>query len=86
MSRECGLLEPRDAERVRRLVELTGLPSRVDPLTPQVMLEHMRIDKKVLGGKLRLVLLRRIGKAFLSADYPPEALTRTLSEHSAGAL
>ena len=84
MSRECGLLEPRDAERVRRLVELTGLPSRVDPLTPQVMLEHMRIDKKVLGGKLRLVLLRRIGEAFLSADYPPDALTRTLGEHSAG--
>jgi 3-dehydroquinate synthase len=85
MSRECGLLDPRDAERVRRLVELTGLPSRVDPLTPQVMLEHMRIDKKVLGGKLRLVLLRRIGQAFLSADYPPEALRRTLIEHSAGA-
>lgn len=81
MSRECGLLGAADAERVRRLVELAGLPTQVPTVTPAQMLAHMRIDKKVLGGQLRLVLLRRIGEAFITAEYPPEALTRTLQEH-----
>jgi 3-dehydroquinate synthase len=81
MSRECGLLSAADAERVRRLVELAGLPTQVAAVTPAQMLSHMRIDKKVLGGRLRLVLLRRLGEAFVTADYPPEALMRTLEEH-----
>ena len=81
MSRECGLLAAADAERVRRLVELAGLPTQVPGVTPAQMLSHMRIDKKVLGGRLRLVLLRRLGEAFITADYPPEALQRTLQEH-----
>jgi 3-dehydroquinate synthase len=41
----------------------------------------MRIDKKVVGGRLRLVLLRAIGTAFLTADYPEAALARTLAVH-----
>ena len=68
--------------RVRRLVERAGLPTRIAAVSPQAALEHMRIDKKVLGGRLRLVLLRRIGEACVTADYPPAALTHTL----AGAL
>ena len=78
---ECGLLAQREAERVHRLVERAGLPTRIASVPPEVALEHMRIDKKVLGGRLRLVLLRRIGEAVLSADYPAAALTRTLAAH-----
>ncbi len=81
MSCECGLLGAADAERVRRLVALAGLPTQVATVSPQQMLAHMRIDKKVLGGRLRLVLLRALGEAFITADYPPEALQRTLAQH-----
>jgi len=81
MSSECGLLSPRDAERVRRLLELAGLPTHVPSLTAPRLLAHMRADKKVLGGRLRLVLLRRIGNAFLTADYPDDALERTLQAY-----
>jgi len=85
MSGECGLLSPRDAERVRRLLELAGLPTHVPSLTPQRLLEHMRADKKVLAGRLRLVLLRRIGEAFVTADYPSAALDSTLAAHTGAA-
>jgi len=81
LSRECGLLGSAESERVRRLVERAGLPTRVAAVTPAAALAHMRIDKKVLGGRLRLVLLRRIGEAFLTADVPAAALTRTLAAH-----
>jgi 3-dehydroquinate synthase len=81
LSRESGLLKSADAGRIVRLIERAGLPTRVASVTPAVALEHMRIDKKVLGGRLRLVLLRGIGAAFLSADYEAAALERTLAAH-----
>ena len=81
MSRECGLLRAEEAARATRLVERAGLPTQVAALTPAAVLEHMRGDKKVLGGRLRLVLLRGIGQAFLTADYPDQALAGTLAAH-----
>jgi 3-dehydroquinate synthase len=70
-----------EAERVRQLIERAGLPTRIDSVRASAALDHMKFDKKVIGGQLRLVLLRGIGEAFVSADYPAEALTRTLATH-----
>ena len=81
MSQQCGLLPAADSERVRRLIERAGLPTRIASVRPETALDHMRIDKKVLSGRLRLVLLRRIGEALVSADFPPAALDRTLAAH-----
>jgi 3-dehydroquinate synthase len=81
MSSESGLLPPSETERVRRLVERAHLPTRAASIAPEAAVAHMRIDKKVLGGRLRLVLLRAIGDAVLTADYPPAALTRTLAAY-----
>ncbi|MGH8304724.1 MAG: 3-dehydroquinate synthase [Steroidobacteraceae bacterium] len=81
MSRESGLLRPEELARVQRLVNRAGLPTRGTGVAPQAAREHMRIDKKVLGGRLRLVLLRGIGDAYLTADYPEDALDRTLQAY-----
>ena len=78
MSKEAGLLGDADVERVRALLERVGLPVKIGGVGPDVALEHMRIDKKVVAGRLRLVLMRAIGEAFVTADYPEEALQRTL--------
>jgi 3-dehydroquinate synthase len=78
---ESGLLAAADSERVRALIERAGLPTRLPSVTAAAALEYMRMDKKVLDGRLRLVLLRRIGEAVVTADYPPAALTRTLAKH-----
>lgn len=81
LSHESGLLGSQDLDRVIRLVERLGLPVHVPDVTPQAVLEHMRIDKKVLAGRMRLVLLRGIGAAFVTADYDVERLVRTLEAH-----
>src|SRR2546430_3192545 len=78
LSRECGLLARDEAARVRRLLERAGLPTRSAAVTPAAVLEHMSVDKKVLGGRLRLVLLRAIGDAFLT----DRKSTRLNSSHS----
>ncbi|HXZ59872.1 MAG TPA: 3-dehydroquinate synthase [Steroidobacteraceae bacterium] len=81
MSRELGLVSPEELVRVHALAERAGLPTRGAGVVPDTVLDHMRLDKKVLGGRLRLVLLRRIGNAFLTADYPEDALERTLQAY-----
>ena len=46
------------------------------------MLELMAMDKKVKGGQVRLVLLDGIGRASVTADYPPQALESLLEERA----
>jgi 3-dehydroquinate synthase len=41
----------------------------------------MGMDKKVLKGQLRLVLLRQLGQADIVSDYAPDALTATLQAY-----
>lgn len=81
MSRESGFLTAAEQERVTRLIDRAGLPTRVASVRPDVALEHMRLDKKVQSGRIRLVLMRGIGSAFMTADYAEPALQRTLAMH-----
>jgi 3-dehydroquinate synthase len=70
------------AHVVRRSCEIKAMiVGRDEREEHGAVLEHMALDKKVLGGRLRLVLLRRIGNAFLTADYPEDALERTLQAY-----
>ena len=81
MSSESGLMPAASVERLRKLLEQTGLPTEARDLNADNVMEHMRIDKKVKGGRIRLVLMRSIGGTFVTAEYPDAALRRTLEAH-----
>ncbi len=56
-----------DGERVRRLIEASGLPARSgDQFAVEDLLVAMRLDKKARAGKVRFVLLKRLGEAVVS--------------------
>ena len=71
LSRRLGWLGAAEVTRVRTLLARAGLPVRGAPLGAQRYLELMGHDKKVLAGRLRLVLLKRIGAAVTWGDAPP---------------
>jgi len=83
LSARLGRIARPDAARIRALVAAAGLP--VDP--PRIgagrAADLMRMDKKVLGGRVRLVLLERLGRATVTGDYAEDAYTATLEEHFA---
>ena len=81
MSRAHGTLKADQVERVRALLGRTGLPTAAHDVPAASALEHMRIDKKVQAGRIRLVLPRGIGSAFVTAEYGEAALDRTLAAH-----
>ena len=82
MSAELGWIDGRTVDRVRRLVAAAGLPTDPPPaLTGERFRQLMAVDKKVMDGRLRLVLLHGIGEAVISGDFDPDALGRTLDGH-----
>lgn len=78
LSRRLGWLSTQDEARIRRLIERAGLPVTAPDLGVERYLQLMGMDKKVLGGKMRFVLLKGIGHALMSADVPQELLKETL--------
>jgi 3-dehydroquinate synthase len=81
LSARLGALSAADLARVRTLLERAGLPTVVPQIGARKALDYMGIDKKVKAGRIRLVLLRGLGKAYLSADYPDDELGATLRAH-----
>jgi 3-dehydroquinate synthase len=64
-----------EAARLRALLDASGLPVRLgDNYELPELMEAMRLDKKAKNGKLRFVLLKHIGEAFVSDAVTDEDL------------
>lgn len=83
LSMRLGWLAESDVERVRALVRRARLPDQAPDLGFDRYLDLMGLDKKVEGGRIRFVLLRRLGEAVVTADVPEALLRQTLTTHVA---
>jgi 3-dehydroquinate synthase len=82
MSQRAGWLPAADAARLDALLARLGLRTEArGAVTPQAARAAMQLDKKVQGGRVRLILLKGIGQAFVTADWPTDAFDATLQEH-----
>lgn len=79
MSHKMGLIERDDICRVARLLRQFGLPICPPVIAPEVALDLMGHDKKVAQGKIRLVLLKQLGEAFVTADFELTTLQEVLT-------
>ncbi len=83
MSRIMGWLGAEEEARIVMLVRAAGLPvSPPSELSPARFRELMAVDKKVMAGQLRLILLKAIGNALITNEFTPEALEQTLSSYT----
>jgi 3-dehydroquinate synthase len=78
MSQRLGWVSEEDVGRVERILRRFGLRVDVSSLTAATLAEKMKIDKKVAAGRIRLVLLKAIGKSVVTGDYADAALHATL--------
>ncbi len=70
-----GLCDADVLGRVTRGLEAVGLPTRARKLAPDAaLMEAMGHDKKVVGGRLRLVLPTRLGAVTVRDDVDPAAI------------
>lgn len=83
LSRRLGWLSDSDVTRIRKLFERACLPVVAPALGVEKYMQLMGLDKKVVGGKIRFVLLKEIGNAVVSDNVEPELLRQTLVANSA---
>ncbi|SFR85937.1 3-dehydroquinate synthase [Marinobacter daqiaonensis] len=79
LSLRLGTLTEEEYRRVESIVAAAELPMRApEGMTPRNFLDLMAVDKKNVDGNLRLVLLRSLGDAEVTADFPQSELMSTL--------
>ena len=78
LSQRLGHLAAEDVRRLGALLKSAGLPLDPPRLGRARYLELMGHDKKVAGGRIHFVLLKRIGEAYVSGEVPGAALADVL--------
>ncbi len=66
-------------ERIRACYRSAGLTTDVPRFEPDAWLDAMGHDKKNVGSRIRYVLLRDIGDAFVAGDVPDEAIRELIA-------
>lgn len=85
LSAALGVAVAADTQRLQALLVRMGLPTAAPPqLDPDALLARMALDKKNRDGRLRLILWRGIGHAFIAEDIDEGAVRIVLDARSAG--
>lgn len=84
LSARLGWITPHDVKRTAELILAAGLPTQAPAdMDEAQFLRLMAVDKKVMDGRIRLVLLKAIGEAVVTDDFPGELLSATLAAGAA---
>lgn len=78
-SQRLGWIDEADVTRARALIRAAGLPDVAPDLGLETWLDYMGHDKKVESGKLRFVLLKKLGEAVITGDVSRDVLSDVLA-------
>ncbi len=82
LSQRMGWLDDAARNRVVSLIGRAKLP--VEPpkqMSRERFLSLMGVDKKIMDGRIRLVLMKGIGNSIVTDDFDPQQLNRMLDEY-----
>ena len=79
MAAAMSRIDSAEQERLRHLLDAAGLPFVPPQVAADTMRDAMQLDKKVLEGRVRFVLLKALGDAYVSTDYSEADLDIALS-------
>ena len=79
MSKQMNWMSNDETVRTIKLIEQAKLPSKAPPsMSTEKFHDLMSVDKKVLNGVLRLILMKGIGQSVLTDDYSHDDLTKAI--------
>ena len=75
MSSLLGWLSDNDLSQIEALISKANLPIKAPrEISPDQFIDLMSVDKKVIDGVLRLVLMKSIGHAIVTSDYETDIM------------
>jgi 3-dehydroquinate synthase len=85
LSQRLGWISEADVARVQQILRQASLPAWApEDMSGEAFMTHMKVDKKVTDGQLRLVLMRSLGDAVVTSDFDASKLQQTLLQGQAG--
>jgi 3-dehydroquinate synthase len=78
LSSRLGLITAADVQRIADAVSAARLPARIEGLSKAAAIDAMRGDKKAHAGRIRFVVLERIGRA-IQTEAPEPLVEATLA-------
>ncbi len=84
LSAQLNWISGQDVARVRTLIRQAGLPTAApESLDGQQFVELMSVDKKVMDGRMRLVLMKALGNSVITDEVAEDAIVELISRHHA---
>ena len=68
ISNKLGMLDRNELVRLKGIIERADLPTEIPNLEVEKIIQAMRHDKKILRGKIRFILPKSIGNAFITDE------------------
>ncbi|MCP4996789.1 MAG: 3-dehydroquinate synthase [Gammaproteobacteria bacterium] len=85
LSKRLGWLSQTDIDRISSILEHAKLPTKPPAeIRSKQFIDLMSVDKKVVTGKIRLILMQGIGKSIVTEDFDPLLLQQTLDNYCTG--
>ncbi len=81
ISNQMELLGERDVARLENVIKKAGLPTEIPKLGIEKIIQSMKHDKKVMQDKIRFVLLKSIGNAFVTGEVNLSVIKEVLTVH-----
>ncbi|HAE45397.1 MAG TPA: 3-dehydroquinate synthase [Lachnospiraceae bacterium] len=76
ISHERGYIEADELYEIRDVCVMFGLPMYVDDIDEQEILRITKSDKKMAAGRIRFILIKEIGKAFIADDVSDDEILK----------
>jgi len=80
ISNVMGILDEGEIIKLKRVIERAGLPTEMPNLKMEDITQAVKHDKKVLRDKVRFILLKSIGSAFITDEVSPSLVEQVLTE------
>jgi 3-dehydroquinate synthase len=80
IANKLGILDKNEVSRIKSLIDRASLPTELPSLQLERLIQAMKHDKKILQGKIRFVLPKSVGEAFITEEVTPSLIEQTLVE------
>ncbi len=78
IAQRMGLLKSSELTRLKGVIAGAGLPTEIPDLNIKGIIEAIKHDKKIVAGKVRFVLPKTMGNAFVTDEVSPSLVEEVL--------